>query len=110
MSPAKELHGIFNSLGYDRCGGYCYKKVEKGVTYLIDNPFSGWDNENDQESFIVDFSCFIQMEKRLGYKSSGKITVELSTVYKTGDTIETVRSAEADLNTAISRLTTKSDS
>lgn len=104
MSLAKELHQIFNDLGYDRCGGYCYKKVEGETTLMIDNPFSGWDNENDQESFIVDFSCFLTMDEDLGYSTKGKITVELSTVFKVGDTLETLKATETDLKTAISRI------
>jgi hypothetical protein len=107
MTLAKELHEIFNTLEYDRCGGYCYKKVVDGITYLIDNPFSGWDNEDDQESFIVDFTCFLKADDSICLSSGGKIAVELSTVFKLGDTIETINTAEHDLMTTVARITGK---
>ena len=107
MSLAKELHSILNDLGYDRCGGHSYKKELGGITLYIDNPFSGWDNEDDQESFVLDFHSFVTMSKELNFGSTGKITVELSTIFKAGDSFEDVESAEDDLIVAVSRILQK---
>lgn len=103
MSLSKDLQQIFVDLGFTKCG-YCFKKGFKDFAIVIDNPFSGWDSESERESFILDLACYLTMDKSIGFDTKGKITLELSTIFKVGDGPEVVQNAEEDLKEAVARI------